>query len=60
MSRYSGSIDCNLNIDIRAKYPLAMVSKALEVLGPRWLMAYDIGRSFDGTTRNSSLGPEYE
>ncbi|KAJ3831300.1 hypothetical protein F5878DRAFT_517426, partial [Lentinula raphanica] len=43
-----------------AKYPLAMVAKALEILSPRWLMAYDIGCSFDGTIRSSSLGPEYE
>ncbi|KAJ3725334.1 hypothetical protein C8R42DRAFT_718822 [Lentinula raphanica] len=37
-----------------------MVAKALEILGPCWLMAYDIGCSFDGTIRSSSLGPEYE
>ncbi|KAE9386543.1 hypothetical protein BT96DRAFT_960562 [Gymnopus androsaceus JB14] len=43
-----------------AKYPLAMVAKALEVFGPRWLLGYDIGCSFGGTIRHSSLGPKFE
>ncbi|KAJ4463848.1 hypothetical protein C8J55DRAFT_443245 [Lentinula edodes] len=42
-----------------AKYPLAVVAKALEVLEPRWIMGYDIGCSFEGTIRRSSLGPEF-
>ncbi|KAJ4501352.1 hypothetical protein C8R41DRAFT_749665 [Lentinula lateritia] len=42
-----------------AKYPLAIVAKALGVLPPRWLMGYDIGCSFGGTILRSSLGPEF-
>ncbi|KAE9406005.1 hypothetical protein BT96DRAFT_751532, partial [Gymnopus androsaceus JB14] len=42
-----------------AKYPLAIVAKALEVFGPQWLLGYDIGCTFSGTINNSSLGPEF-
>ncbi|OBZ77055.1 hypothetical protein A0H81_02986 [Grifola frondosa] len=42
-----------------AKYPLAIVSKALELLGPEQLGGYDIGCSFEGTLTRSSLGPEF-
>ncbi|KAK7678110.1 hypothetical protein QCA50_018903 [Cerrena zonata] len=41
-----------------AKYPLAMVAKALEVLGEDLGGAYDIGCSFSATVRNSSLAAE--
>lgn len=37
-----------------------MVAKALEVFGPRWLLGYDIGCSFGGTIRRSSLGPKFQ
>ncbi|KAF9054922.1 hypothetical protein BDP27DRAFT_1242445 [Rhodocollybia butyracea] len=43
-----------------AKYPLAMVAKALKVFGSHWLLGYDIGCSFGGTIRRSSLGPEFD
>ncbi|KAE9387174.1 hypothetical protein BT96DRAFT_1081007 [Gymnopus androsaceus JB14] len=43
-----------------AKYPLAMVAKALKVFGPQWLFGYDIGCSFSSTIHNSSLGPEFK
>ncbi|KAJ3717729.1 hypothetical protein C8R42DRAFT_610832 [Lentinula raphanica] len=43
-----------------AKYPLAMVGKALKIFGPKWLMGYDIGCSFGGTITNSSLGEEFK
>ncbi|KAI0648466.1 hypothetical protein C8Q79DRAFT_999796 [Trametes meyenii] len=42
-----------------AKYPLAVVAKILEVLGPRQLIGYDIGCVFGGTISRSSLGPEF-
>ncbi|KAJ4465974.1 hypothetical protein C8J55DRAFT_565970 [Lentinula edodes] len=42
-----------------AKYPLAIVAKALEVLLPHWLMGYNIGCSFGGTILRSSLGLEF-
>ncbi|KAJ8454198.1 hypothetical protein ONZ51_g13169 [Trametes cubensis] len=42
-----------------AKYPLAIVAKALDVLGPKLLIGYDIGCSFGGTIKRSSLGPEF-
>ncbi|KDQ34014.1 hypothetical protein PLEOSDRAFT_1032013 [Pleurotus ostreatus PC15] len=38
-----------------AKYPLAMVAKALETLGSDILMGYDIGCSFSSTLAHSSL-----
>ncbi|KAG6884740.1 hypothetical protein C0992_005852 [Termitomyces sp. T32_za158] len=39
-----------------AKYPLAIIAKALNVLPPEFLIAYDIGCIFDGTIARSSLG----
>jgi hypothetical protein len=44
----------------RAKFPLAIVAKALEVLPPGWLGAYDIGCSFSSTISHSSLGRLFE
>ncbi|RDB30732.1 hypothetical protein Hypma_005887 [Hypsizygus marmoreus] len=43
-----------------AKYPLAMVAKALEVLGPQHFIGYDIGCQFQTTVTGSSLGPLFE
>ncbi|KAG6809022.1 hypothetical protein H0H92_001927 [Tricholoma furcatifolium] len=40
-----------------AKYPLAIIAKALDILPPRFLSAYDIGCVFGGTIARSSLGP---
>ncbi|GBE88964.1 hypothetical protein SCP_1403720 [Sparassis crispa] len=42
-----------------AKYPLATVAKALEVLGDKLLAGYDIGCAFEGTIQRSSLGSEW-
>ncbi|EKM48904.1 uncharacterized protein PHACADRAFT_107991 [Phanerochaete carnosa HHB-10118-sp] len=42
-----------------AKYPLAIVAKALETMPDEWLAGYDIGCSAEITVKNSSLGPEY-
>ncbi|KAG6876879.1 hypothetical protein C0993_012378 [Termitomyces sp. T159_Od127] len=39
-----------------AKYPLAIIAKALNVLPPEFLIAYDIGCIFDGTIARSLLG----
>ncbi|KAI1782950.1 hypothetical protein LXA43DRAFT_904545, partial [Ganoderma leucocontextum] len=36
-----------------AKYPLAIVAKALEVFDDRWLCGFDIGCSFQGTVAHS-------
>ncbi|EIW83897.1 hypothetical protein CONPUDRAFT_150945 [Coniophora puteana RWD-64-598 SS2] len=41
------------------KYPLATVQKALDVLGPRLMIAYDIGCKLKTTIKNSSLGPTF-
>lgn len=41
----------------RAKYPLAITSRALRILGPRLLQGYDIGCVFQKTITSSSLGP---
>ncbi|KAF9496265.1 hypothetical protein BDN71DRAFT_1505959 [Pleurotus eryngii] len=38
-----------------AKYPLAILSKVLDTLGPRILMGYDIRCSFQSTMASSSL-----
>ncbi|KAG1858513.1 hypothetical protein F4604DRAFT_1589518 [Suillus subluteus] len=42
-----------------AKYPLAIISKVLDVLGERSLGAYDIGCGFTSTIENSSLGENF-
>lgn len=44
----------------RAKYPLSMIAKALELFPPAFMIGYDIGCSFAGTIRRSSLGPTFE
>ena len=43
-----------------AKYPLAIVARALEALGPRLLAGFDIGCSFSATLESSSLGEEFK
>ncbi|THV01845.1 hypothetical protein K435DRAFT_654524 [Dendrothele bispora CBS 962.96] len=43
-----------------AKYPLAMVAKALEVFGDQWILGYDIGCCFIRTIVASSLGPKFQ
>jgi hypothetical protein len=43
----------------RAKYPLAIVAKILDVIGERTLGAYDIGCGFTSTVCASSLGPVF-
>lgn len=43
----------------RARYPLATIAKALDVLGERSLCGYDVGCSLDGTVRRSSLGERF-
>ncbi|KZT12096.1 uncharacterized protein LAESUDRAFT_641586 [Laetiporus sulphureus 93-53] len=42
-----------------AKYPLAILAKALEVFGIRLLVPYNIGCVFQETTARSSLGPDW-
>ena len=44
----------------RAKYPLAIVARALQALGPRLLAGFDIGCSFSATLDSSSLGEEFK
>ncbi|EIW73883.1 hypothetical protein CONPUDRAFT_68205 [Coniophora puteana RWD-64-598 SS2] len=43
-----------------AKYPLALVSKILELLEHRCLGAYDIGCTFSSTIESSSLGERFK
>ena len=43
-------------IILSAKYPLAILAKALDVLGVRILVSYDIGCVFQETVTQSSLG----
>ncbi|KAE9392688.1 hypothetical protein BT96DRAFT_944487 [Gymnopus androsaceus JB14] len=43
-----------------AKYPLAMVAKALKTFGVWWLLGYDIRCTFGITIENSSLGQEFK
>jgi hypothetical protein len=49
----------NPDVFLSAKYPLAIVAKAIETLGPRSLIGYDIGCSFETTVKSSSLGPAF-
>jgi hypothetical protein len=39
----------------RAKYPLAVTNRLLEVFGPRFALGYDIGCGFSGTITRTSL-----
>ncbi|KAG1802115.1 uncharacterized protein HD556DRAFT_1429739 [Suillus plorans] len=43
-----------------AKYPLAIISNVIDVLGERTLGAYDIGCGFQSTIRASRLGDAFE
>lgn len=43
----------------RARYPLATLAKALDVVGERFLCGYDVGCSLDGTVSRSSLGERF-
>ena len=43
----------------RAKYPLSIVAKAMDALGPRLLVGYDIGCVFGGTILSTSLGDKF-
>jgi len=44
----------------RAKYPLSMVAKAMEVFGLHLLVGYDIGCVFGGTILSTSLGAKFQ
>ncbi|KAG6809418.1 hypothetical protein H0H92_000329 [Tricholoma furcatifolium] len=43
-----------------AKYPIAIIAKALQTLKTRLLVGYDIGCRFDTTLSASSLGPAFK
>ncbi|KAI0371572.1 hypothetical protein BV20DRAFT_1035216 [Pilatotrama ljubarskyi] len=43
-----------------SKYALAIIARALRLLGPRQLIGYDIGCSFLSTVNESSLGPDFK
>ncbi|KAG6819116.1 hypothetical protein H0H93_015313 [Arthromyces matolae] len=43
-----------------AKYPLAIIAKALEVLPPQFLVGYDIGCILEGTISRSSMASLFE
>ncbi|TEB39060.1 hypothetical protein FA13DRAFT_1619949 [Coprinellus micaceus] len=43
----------------QAKYPLAIIDRALNVLGPKLLIGYDIGCVFEGTIKSTILGPRF-
>jgi hypothetical protein len=45
---------------VSSKYPLAIVSKSMDVLGGQNLYGYDIGCSFASTVQSSSLGPRFQ
>jgi hypothetical protein len=45
---------------IRAKYPLAIISKALATLGDRLLAGSDIGCALSATIASSSLGERFQ
>ncbi|KAJ2933885.1 hypothetical protein H1R20_g3198, partial [Candolleomyces eurysporus] len=44
---------------IRRTYPLSIVNRALNVLGPRLAVGYDIGCKFETTIKNSALGRHF-
>ncbi|KAF6756492.1 hypothetical protein DFP72DRAFT_1066840 [Ephemerocybe angulata] len=43
----------------QAKYPLSILNRALEVLGDRLLVGYDIGCAFEGTIKSTTLGKRF-
>jgi hypothetical protein len=47
--------DIHLSFDLRAKYPLAMVAKAMDVFGERTIFGYDIGCNLAKIIESSSL-----
>lgn len=49
----------DLHYACRAKYPLAIIAKVIEVLPEKCLNGYDIGCEFEKTVRASSLGPAW-
>jgi hypothetical protein len=49
---------CAKNI-FRAKYPLAIIRRAMAILGQALLAGYDIGCAFEKTIGTSSLGPDW-
>jgi hypothetical protein len=48
-------LGCIFLIKQRAKYPLAIVDRLIDLLGPRVGCAYDIGCAFSTTVESSSL-----
>ncbi|KAK7435150.1 hypothetical protein VKT23_019842 [Stygiomarasmius scandens] len=46
--------------ELLAKYPLALVAKALEVFGENWVIGYDIGCRFASTIKSTSLGQRFQ
>ena len=49
----------NSSSELRAKYPLSMVAKAMNTFGSNLLIGYDIGCVFGGTILSSSLGSQF-
>ena len=45
-----------LKINVSAKYPLAVVKRLIDMIGPKIGCAYDTGCAFETTLGNSSLG----
>ncbi|KIK51434.1 hypothetical protein GYMLUDRAFT_181397, partial [Collybiopsis luxurians FD-317 M1] len=43
-----------------AKYPLAILTKAIEMFGDKWMVGYNIGCSFAATIQHTSLHPEFQ
>ncbi|KAF6754506.1 hypothetical protein DFP72DRAFT_1068533 [Ephemerocybe angulata] len=43
----------------QAKYPLSIINRALEVLGDKLLIGYDIGCAFEGTIKSTTLGKKF-
>lgn len=48
-----------LRLGYRAKYPLCIIKRALEVLGDRLLIGYDIGCAFRSTIMSTVLGQRF-
>lgn len=43
----------------RAKYPLSLINRALDVLGGKLLIGYDIGCAFESTIKSTMLGQRF-
>ncbi len=53
-------LSAGTDLRCRAKYPLAIIAKAIQTFEPRWLCGFDVGCSFLQTVNHSSLADQFK